>query len=138
MITDWLSGQHHQRNINKEKKNVDQHHFLVYFTDRIICTVRDFYKAKEEINQSGTGIHSKPILENVKSRKSALAHRKVVIFIEGLVFLESRGKNPQFLSFQKSFLGTQLVILLADWLQAPYNYKVNIILISKILTDQFQ
>ena len=44
MITDWLSGQHHQRNINKEKKNVDQHHFLVYFTDRIICIVRDFYK----------------------------------------------------------------------------------------------
>ena len=30
------------------------------------------------------------------------------------------------MSFQKSFLGTQLVILLADWLQAPYNYKVNI------------
>ena len=37
---------------------------------------------------------------------------------------KSTNQNPQFLQFQKSFLGTQLVILLADWLQAPYNYKV--------------
>ena len=37
---------------------------------------------------------------------------------------KSTNQNPQFLAFQKSFLGTQLVILLADWFQAPYNYKV--------------
>lgn len=37
---------------------------------------------------------------------------------------KSANQNPQFLAFQKSFLGTQLVILLADWLQAPYNYKL--------------
>ena len=35
-------------------------------------------------------------------------------------------QNPQFLVFQKRFLATEIVILLADWLQAPYNYKVRL------------
>lgn len=39
---------------------------------------------------------------------------------------KTANQNPQFLVFQKTFLATEIVILLADWLQAPYNYKVSL------------
>ena len=47
--------------------------------------------------------------------------------LETLVRRKKRAENqnPQFLTFQKTYLATQFVILLADWLQAPYNYKVE-------------
>ena len=51
---------------------------------------------------------------------------------------KSANQNPQFLAFQKSFLGTQLVILLADWLQAPYNYKVQFSTFCLNCSDVFQ
>ena len=38
---------------------------------------------------------------------------------------KSTNQNPQFWAFQKTYLATQIVLLLADWLQAPYNYKVG-------------
>ncbi|CBY20810.1 unnamed protein product [Oikopleura dioica] len=46
--------------------------------------------------------------------------------LETLVRRKKRAENqnPQFLTFQKTYLATQFVILLADWLQAPYNYKL--------------
>ena len=57
----------------------------------------------------------------------------VVLIISGMLLetvlrrrKKSTNQNPQFLMFQKRFLATEIVILLADWLQAPYNYKVMI------------
>ena len=55
-----------------------------------------------------------------------------ILLIAGGVVLEtvlrrwkkSTNHNPQFLAFQKTFLAAEIVLLLADWLQAPYNYKV--------------